>query len=97
MRVIVVGKEIIIDSQLESMGWMSLSRPTSSIVVQIYPFRSTYRCLATIRVYRSSKVALRCSLFKRLRKEVCKTILFTRMHQAWLLDLNHKPVLKMGT
>ena len=48
MRVIVVGKELIIDFQLESMEWMSLSRPTSSIVLQIYLFRSTYRCLATI-------------------------------------------------
>lgn len=91
MRVIVVGKELI-DFQLESMGWMSLSRSTSSIVLQIYPFRSTYRCLASIIAYRSPRFALRCSLFKRLRKEVCKTILFTRMRQAWLLDLNHKPV-----
>ncbi len=56
--------------------------------------------VATIIAYRSPEVALRCSLSKRLRKGVCewrKTILFTRMHQAGLLDLNHKPVLKMGT
>ncbi len=50
-RMIVVGKELIIDFRLESMGWMSLSRSTSSIVLQIYSFRSTYRCLASIIAY----------------------------------------------